>query len=139
DAAFRQRCGQTVAKRYGRATEAGDSRPRQPWGENTIMESPLSAQPLPRAAVIAATGLHTPPHSISNAELVSAFNAWVERFNAENTAAIAAGELEPQQPSSAEFIEKASGVKARRVMNKTGVLDPARMRPAIPARSDESL
>ncbi len=41
-----------------------------------------------RPAVIATTGLYTPPDSISNAELVEAFNAYVERFNAENAAAI---------------------------------------------------
>ena len=33
-------------------------------------------------AVIAATGLYTPPQSVSNAELVAAFNAYVETFNA---------------------------------------------------------
>ena len=43
-------------------------------------------------AVIAATGLYTPPHSLSNAELVQTFNAYVERFNAANAEAIAAGE-----------------------------------------------
>ena len=32
-------------------------------------------------AVIAATGLFTPPNSLSNAELVETFNAYVERFN----------------------------------------------------------
>ena len=31
--------------------------------------------------VISATGLYTPPHSISNAELVDSFNAYVERYN----------------------------------------------------------
>ena len=44
-------------------------------------------------AVIAATGLYTPPHSLSNAELVETFNAYVERFNAANAAAIEAGDL----------------------------------------------
>ncbi|MEO7026646.1 MAG: hypothetical protein ABI056_03740, partial [Caulobacteraceae bacterium] len=29
-------------------------------------------------AVIAASGLYVPPHSVSNAELVEAFNAYVE-------------------------------------------------------------
>ena len=92
-----------------------------------------------RHAVIAATGLFTPPEAISNAELVEAFNAYVERFNAENAAAIAAGALEPLQPSSPEFIEKASGVKSRYVVDKAGILDPARMRPRIAERSNDEI
>ncbi|HEY7776703.1 MAG TPA: beta-ketoacyl-ACP synthase III, partial [Kineobactrum sp.] len=42
----------------------------------------------------------------------------------------------PVQPSSAEFIEKASGIKSRYVINKSGILDPARMVPLIPERPD---
>jgi beta-ketodecanoyl-[acyl-carrier-protein] synthase len=90
-------------------------------------------------AVIAATGLYTPPDSISNAELVEAFNAYVALFNADNAAAIALGELEPLQPSSAEFIEKASGIKSRYVVQKSGILDPALMRPLIPERGNDEL
>ena len=90
-------------------------------------------------AVIAATGLYTPDQSISNAELVEAFNAYAERFNAENAAAIAGGTVEALTPSSAEFIEKASGIKARFVMNKSGILDPAVMRPSIPERPNEEI
>ena len=90
-------------------------------------------------AVIAATGLYTPDQSISNVELVEAFNAYVERFNAANAGAIAAGEVEALTPSSAEFVEKASGIKARFVMNKSGILDPDVMRPIIPERSNEEI
>ncbi len=90
-------------------------------------------------AVIAATGLYTPDQSISNAELVEAFNAYAERFNAENAAAIADRTVEALTPSSAEFIEKASGIKARFVMNKSGILDPAVMRPSIPERPNEEI
>ena len=90
-------------------------------------------------AVIAATGLYTPPYSISNAELVTAFNAYVERFNERNAQAIAAGEIEPLTPSSAEFIEKASGIKSRFVMNKSGVIDPEIMRPVLPERPNEEI
>jgi beta-ketodecanoyl-[acyl-carrier-protein] synthase len=89
--------------------------------------------------VIAATGIYIPPESISNGELVSAFNAYVSAFNAENAAAIEAGEIAPLQPSSAEFIEKASGIKSRYVVDKTGILDPAVMRPNIPERRDHEL
>jgi len=92
-----------------------------------------------RSAVIAATGLYTPPNAISNAELVEAFNAYVERYNAENAAAIEAGELEALTPSSVEFIEKASGIKSRFVVDKAGILDPAIMRPQVAERPNEEL
>lgn len=98
------------------------------------LETPAVPQP-----VIAATGLYVPPHSISNQELVSAFNAFVEKFNAENAAAIADGRVAPLLPSSAEFIEKASGIKSRHVMDKTGILDPSIMRPIIPERPNDQI
>lgn len=88
--------------------------------------------------IISGTGLYTPPQSISNEELVISFNTWVEQFNADNAEAIAAGALAPMQPSSVEFIEKASGIKSRYVIDKAGVLDPNRMVPRIPERSDNS-
>ncbi|WP_428408576.1 beta-ketoacyl-ACP synthase III [Hyphococcus sp.] len=88
---------------------------------------------------IVATGLYTPPHSISNDELVTAFNAYVEDFNRKNEAAIAAGDIAPLQPSSSEFIEKASGIKARFVIEKDGILDIARMAPKVAPRANEEL
>ena len=90
-------------------------------------------------AVIAATGLYTPPNSLSNAELVETFNAYVERFNAANADAIAAGEVQALTPSSSEFIEKASGIKSRFVVDKTGLVDPERMTPNIPERPNEEI
>ncbi|ABD08815.1 3-oxoacyl-(acyl-carrier protein) synthase [Rhodopseudomonas palustris HaA2] len=92
-----------------------------------------------RPAVIAATGLYTPPDSISNVELVQAFNTYVANFNAANQAAIAAGQIEPLLPSSPEFIEKASGIKSRYVVAKAGILDPELMRPVIPERPNEQV
>ncbi|MFN4115653.1 MAG: beta-ketoacyl-ACP synthase III [Inhella sp.] len=88
-------------------------------------------------AVITGTGLYRPPHAISNAELVDAFNAYVERYNAEHATEIAAGSLEPLQPSSVDFIVKASGIHNRYVYQKDGVLDPARMYPRIAARPND--
>ena len=88
--------------------------------------------------VISGTGLYTPADSISNEELVESFNAYVEAYNAENAEAIAAGDLAALQPSSAEFIEKASGIKSRYVMNKDGILDPERMVPRLPERPNEA-
>ncbi|WP_372786369.1 beta-ketoacyl-ACP synthase III [Phenylobacterium sp.] len=90
-------------------------------------------------AVIAATGLYTPPHSLSNAELVETFNTYVARFNETNAEAIAAGEIAALTPSSVEFIEKASGIKARYVVDKSGLVDPELMRPQIPERSNDEL
>ena len=89
--------------------------------------------------VISATGLYTPPDSISNEELVDSFNAYVARFNAEHAAEIAAGEIEALQPSSVEFIEKASGIKSRHVVSKAPILDPDIMCPRIPERPNEEL
>lgn len=90
-----------------------------------------------KKVVISGTGLFTPSESISNEELVVAFNAYVKLFNEQNADAIARGEVEALSDSSAEFIEKASGIKSRYVINKSGVLDPNRMCPSIPERSNE--
>lgn len=89
--------------------------------------------------VISSTGLYTPEESITNDELVASFNTFVERFNTDHAEAIAAGEVAALQPSSVEFIEKASGIKARHVMAKTPVLDPDVMAPRWPERSNDEL
>jgi beta-ketodecanoyl-[acyl-carrier-protein] synthase len=88
--------------------------------------------------VISGTGLYTPPESISNEELVASFNAYVEIYNAEHAAQISAGAILAMQPSSAEFVEKASGIKSRYVMNKTGIIDPTRLVPSLPERPNEA-
>ena len=90
-----------------------------------------------RRVVISGTGLYTPQQTISNAELVKSFNTYVDNFNAENRAAIEAGTLEALSHSSEEFIVKASGIESRYVIDKTGILDPARLCPRIPERADE--
>ena len=92
-----------------------------------------------KQVVISGTGLFTPALSISNEELVIAFNAYVELFNAEHADAIAAGSVAALEPSSSGFIEKASGIKARYVMEKDGILDPARMSSRIAERADDEL
>ena len=89
--------------------------------------------------VISATGLFTPEHSISNEELVASFNEYVRRHNERNADAIEAGEIAPLTESSVEFIEKASGIKARHVMAKEPVLDPDIMSPRWPQRSNDEL
>ncbi len=89
--------------------------------------------------VISSTGLWTPPHSISNAELVASFNAWSEQWNSDHAAEIEAGTAEAKPQSNVEFIEKASGIKSRFVVDKSGVIDPQVMRPNIPERPDEQI
>ena len=88
---------------------------------------------------ISSTGLFTPPHTISNEELVKAFNLFSDRENEKHADAIAAGTRTAVPHSSVEFIEKASGIKQRYVMDKEGVLDPTRMLPRLQARPDGEL
>lgn len=83
--------------------------------------------------VISATGLYTPPESITNEELVASFNAFVDRHNAANP------DAEPLAYSSVEFIEKASGIKARHVMSKAAILDPEVMCPRLPERANDEI
>ncbi|MFK7998278.1 MAG: beta-ketoacyl-ACP synthase III [Polyangiales bacterium] len=82
---------------------------------------------------ITGTGLFTPTESISNDELVAAFNAYVTM---ENPKRIERGE-EPLAESNAEFIVKASGIRNRYVMDKAGILDPSRMAPSLPQRPQD--
>lgn len=83
--------------------------------------------------VISGTGLFTPGESITNDELVSSFNTYVKQANRTRAAEDQLAE------SSAEFILKASGIERRYVMNKSGILDPERMRPKLEPRSDDQL
>jgi beta-ketodecanoyl-[acyl-carrier-protein] synthase len=88
---------------------------------------------------ISSTGLFTPPEIITNEELVAAYNAYAKQENEKYADEIAAGTRVALTDSSVEFIEKASGIKRRYVLNKSGVLDPQRMRPKFDARPDTEL
>lgn len=88
---------------------------------------------------ISSTGIYIPPYTITNAELVESFNQYVELFNQENAQAIANGTVTALAPSSVEFIHKASGIEQRYVVEKTGILDPTRMRPKLQARPDTQI
>ena len=88
---------------------------------------------------ITGTGLYHPEEAISNEELVTSLNAYVEQFNHDNADKIAAGEIEALRGSDAEFIEKASGVKSRYVAEKSGILDPKRLYPRLRERSNDEL
>jgi beta-ketodecanoyl-[acyl-carrier-protein] synthase len=83
--------------------------------------------------VISATGLFTPNDSISNAELVASFNTYVDRHNAANP------DAEPLIHSSVEFIEKASGIKSRYVLDKASIIDPDIMCPRFPDLPNEQI
>ena len=89
--------------------------------------------------VISGTGIWAPEHTISNEELVDAFNAYVSLFNDEHAAEIAAGKIEPLRPSSADFILQASGIRRRYALDKSGPLDPRRMVPNIKQRGNDEL
>ncbi len=88
-------------------------------------------------AAITGSGVFTPEHVITNDELVAAFNAHADAFNAQHADAIADGTVEAKPYSSSEFILAASGIERRYVLDKSGVLDPARMYPKLPARGDD--
>jgi beta-ketodecanoyl-[acyl-carrier-protein] synthase len=86
-------------------------------------------------ACISGIGVEIPEAVISNEELVASFNAWVEKENVKREAE----GLEPLPGSSVEFIEYASGVKNRHVLQPDGILDPDRMAPRIPERGDDEV
>lgn len=92
-----------------------------------------------QTVVISGAGLWTPSEYVTNEELVEAYNGWASNYNTEHADAIAAGELAEKPLSSAEFIEKASGIKQRYTYCKEGILDVERMRPSIPERSPDEL
>ena len=89
--------------------------------------------------LITGTGLFTPQDGISNAELVASLSEAVERWNADHRDEISSGELEERDLPSEKFIVKASGIGHRYVMDKAGVLDPKRLRPRLPLRSEDEL
>ncbi|MEJ8849263.1 beta-ketoacyl-ACP synthase III [Variovorax rhizosphaerae] len=88
---------------------------------------------------ISSTGLFIPPEVITNEELVEAYNQYAALENATHAEEIAAGTRAALTNSSVEFIEKASGIKRRYVMEKSGVLDPHRMRPVFKPRPDTEI
>ena len=88
---------------------------------------------------ISSTGLFVPPEVITNEELVAAFNQYAQLENEKYATEIAAGTRAALTNSNVEFIEKASGIKRRYVMEKKGVLDPRRMRPHFTPRPNTEI
>ena len=89
--------------------------------------------------VISGSGIWTPEHVITNDELVDSYNAYANKFNTDHADRIRSGEMEEKPLSSARFIEKASGIKARYVYTKEGILDIDRMRPKFAERSEDDI
>ncbi|MEQ6248806.1 beta-ketoacyl-ACP synthase III [Sulfitobacter sp. HNIBRBA3233] len=86
---------------------------------------------------ITGTGVFTPDQVITNAELVKAFNAYVDIYNKEHADEIEAGTLPAKEYSSEDFIVKASGIEQRYVIDKVGILNPHVMHPLLRQRSDD--
>ena len=87
--------------------------------------------------VISGTGVFTPKESITNKELVEAYNAYAEKFNTLNKDLIDNGELDALELSNEDFIYNASGIKNRYVMDKKGILDPDIMHPILDRRNND--
>ncbi len=87
--------------------------------------------------LITGTGLFTPPFSVSNDELVSAYNQYAEYFNYENGASIEVGQVARKQLSSSEFIKASTGIESRFVVSREGLLNPDIMVPLLPGLSDD--
>ena len=90
-----------------------------------------------RHIVISGTGVYTPEQSITNQELVKAYNSYAESYNSTNRGDIDQGKKVALELSSEEFIYNASGIKKRYVMDKSGILDPAVMHPILEKRSND--
>jgi beta-ketodecanoyl-[acyl-carrier-protein] synthase len=88
---------------------------------------------------ITGSGLYTPPESISNTELAASLTESALKWNAEHAEEIARGEVLERPLPDEEFILKASGIRSRYVMEKSGVLDPSRMRPRLETRTEDQL
>ncbi|MFC4700307.1 beta-ketoacyl-ACP synthase III [Glaciecola siphonariae] len=89
--------------------------------------------------ILSGVGLWTPSHSISNVELIDSYNAYADYYNETHASEIEAGTLAAKPHSSADFVEKASGIKSRYIYAKEGVLDIHRMRPVLEERADDEL
>ena len=100
-------------------------------------DSRINKEILMTSVVISGTGLYTPSQAISNQELVISFNQWAEDWNQQHAQEIAEGRQAAQPLSDPAFIEKASGIQSRYVMDKAGILDPQRMKPFLAERSND--
>ncbi len=103
------------------------------------MSEVVLKQAVSRQVVLSGSGLWTPEYKISNEELVNAYNNYADWYNEHHKADIDDGNISAKPHSSADFVQKASGIKQRYVYCKEGILDVNRMRPNIPTRGDNEL
>ncbi len=90
--------------------------------------------PIDTQCLITGTGLFTPSASITNEELVESFNSYTLEQHPDLD-----DEDRGKLLSSSAFIEKASGIKSRHVMDKSGVIDAQRLFPKLAERNNDSL
>jgi len=88
---------------------------------------------------ISGTGYWKADEIVTNDEIVSSFNSYVEKFNKDNHQEIEAGNVEALGLSSTDFIEKASGIKTRYLIDKKNCLDINVMRPILRQEKAENL
>lgn len=81
--------------------------------------------------VISGTGIFIPENNISTEELVNSYNLYADKASLNST--------NPIPKSDANFIINVSGIKNRRVINKSGILNPDIMRPVYSPRADDKL
>ena len=86
---------------------------------------------------ISGTGIWHPSESITNDEIVKSYNTYVDNYNIENKELIERDEISALEHSSSAFIEKASGIKTRYVIDKKNILDINKMMPEV-QHEDES-
>jgi beta-ketodecanoyl-[acyl-carrier-protein] synthase len=86
---------------------------------------------------IAGTGIWYPDDVITNDEIVFSYNAYVDDYNQKNKDLISSGNSASLEHSSSGFIEKASGIKTRHVIDKKNILNINRMMPSV-EHEDES-
>ena len=88
---------------------------------------------------IAGTGIWYPEDVITNDEIVASFNSFVDNHNESLKEGNNGGEIQPLEHSSSAFIEKASGIKTRHVIDKKNILDINKMMPGVEHEDETKL
>ena len=89
--------------------------------------------------VISGSGFYVPEECITNKELADSYNKYAESFNKKNQDKINSGLITKMELSKENFIEMASGIKKRHVINKSGILDANIMHPVIDQKNFDDL
>ncbi len=87
--------------------------------------------------VISGSGLFVPDEAIANQELVDSFNSFVESENEKFAEEIELELMRQLEKTSALYIERASGIKNRYVVNKNSILNIDIMHPLVEDRPDD--